>query len=109
MSDAPAEIPLLIPFATLPWRDLMLGVRDKRVELRGQILRLVEYTPEMPPHDCERGHVGMIIEGELEVALPSQTLLFRAGDGVHLPAGPEHRHRARALSNVVQALFVESP
>ena len=32
----------------------------------------------------------------------------RPGDGVFIPDGPEHRHRARTLTDTVTALFVES-
>jgi quercetin dioxygenase-like cupin family protein len=94
-------------FDRLDWQSPMQGVRC-RVEKRGdRQLRLVEYTEEMPPHWCEKGHVGMILEGDFEIEFPSGTQVFRRGDGVFIPPGHEHRHRARVLTKKVVAVFVE--
>ena len=68
-----------------------------------------EYAPEMEPHWCDRGHYGCILSGEFEIRFAERVLVFRAGNGVHIPSGAEHRHMARALSPVVRALFVEDP
>jgi quercetin dioxygenase-like cupin family protein len=68
---------------------------------------VVEYFPDMPPHWCEKGHVGYILEGEFEIEFDNTTHVFRQGDGLFIPDGAEHRHRARVLSDVVRAIFVE--
>ena len=73
----------------------------------GRRLRLVEYTPAMAAHWCEQGHTGYVLEGRLEVEFPAETVLFEPGDGVVIPAGPEHRHTGRALTDVVRVVFVE--
>ena len=70
-------------------------------------MRLVEYTGEMEPHWCDRGHVGMILKGRFEIEFDSGTLVFEEGDGVAIPDGAGHRHRARALTDVVRAVFIE--
>jgi quercetin dioxygenase-like cupin family protein len=53
------------------------------------------------------GHFGYILEGRFEIEFDSGTEIFEAGDGVFIPDGKEHRHRAKALGDIVRALFVE--
>jgi hypothetical protein len=96
-----------IVFDELDWDSPIPGVRQKIFEDGGRRVRLVEYTAEMEPHWCERGHYGCILDGEFEIEFDNATGIFRAGDGVFIPDGPEHRHRARVLTDVVRALFVE--
>jgi len=85
----------------------MDGVRHKVFPFQGRRLRLVEYSSEFEPHWCERGHVGQILEGRFQIEFNDGTEVFKAGDGVAIPDGPEHRHRATVLSGIVRALFVE--
>jgi quercetin dioxygenase-like cupin family protein len=86
----------------------MAGVRQKAF-LRGtQKLRLVEYTPAMPPHWCAKGHIGYILEGRLEIEFINGTYIFEQGDGIFIPDGAEHTHRAKALSDVARVVFVEN-
>jgi mannose-6-phosphate isomerase-like protein (cupin superfamily) len=61
----------------------------------------------MEPHWCEKGHVGYILEGRIEIRFDTVTLIFDRGDGILIPPGKEHRHLARALSDVVRAVFLE--
>ena len=96
-----------VDFGGLPWIHPMPGVRAKTMRQGPRQLRLVEYTPEMDPHWCEKGHYGCILEGEFEIRFDGGLRLFHGGDGVHIPAGAAHRHMARALTPVVRALFVE--
>lgn len=99
--------PYRVDFEALPWTSPMEGVRCKIHAEGDRRLRLVEYASTMPPHGCEKGHWGWILEGTFEIAFERETLVFRAGDGVFIPDGPEHRHRARSLTDTVTALFVE--
>jgi len=96
-----------IRFEDLPWQECAPGVRHKVVQRDQQLLRLVEYASGMPPHWCERGHVGQILEGTMEIEFASGTWTFEPGDGVDIPEGGAHRHRARILSEHVLAIFVE--
>jgi quercetin dioxygenase-like cupin family protein len=96
-----------IDFSALEWESPIPGVRHK-IAVEGDVkLRLVEYTPEMAPHWCSVGHVGQILDGVFEIEFDSGTQVFHSGDGVMIPSGEEHRHKARAQSDVVQAIFVE--
>ncbi len=96
-----------VDFESAPWDSPMPGVRHKVVEHGGRRLRLVEYTDEMEPHWCEKGHVGFILQGQFEIGFGDGTSVFGPGDGVFIPSGKEHRHMARVLSGPVRALFVE--
>lgn len=97
----------LVNLAALSWQSPAPGIRHKLHRVDSKILRLVEYSQEMQPHWCNRGHIGHIIEGSLELEFANGLYRFEAGDAVFIPPGPEHAHRAVALSPVVRALFVE--
>jgi quercetin dioxygenase-like cupin family protein len=96
-----------IDFTLLDWESLMPGARQKVVSRDGKKLRLVEYTREMSPHWCTNGHTGYIINGRFEIEFQDEVIIFEKGDGVFIPDGAEHKHRAKALTDVVRAVFVE--
>ena len=96
-----------IDFDSLEWESPIPGVRQKVFSEGKRRVRLVEYFPEMEPHWCERGHYGYILEGRFEIEFDGRTDILEAGDGVFIPDGREHRHRARVIGKVVRALFVE--
>lgn len=85
----------------------MSGLRFKAAVQGSKRLRLVEYSKEMEPHWCEKGHIGYVLDGRMEIRFDGETTAFSAGDGVFLPPGPEHKHMARMLSDVVRVVFVE--
>ena len=96
-----------IDFSSLEWESPMEGIRHKVFTDGHKKLRLVEYFPTMPLHWCQKGHFGYILEGNLQIEFDAVTRVFRQGDGVFIPDGATHRHRAKVLSDVVRAIFVE--
>jgi quercetin dioxygenase-like cupin family protein len=94
-------------FESVQWTFPMKGVRHKVFPFQGRSVRLVEYSSEMEPHWCERGHAGYILEGEFQIEFTDGTQIFVSGDGIAIPGGREHRHKATVLSAVVRAVFVE--
>jgi quercetin dioxygenase-like cupin family protein len=96
-----------IDFGCLDWVSPIPGVRHKVFEDGKRRVRLVEYTQGMEPHWCSRGHFGSILEGRFEIEFDDHTEIFETGDGVFIPNGEKHRHRARVLSPVVMVIFVE--
>lgn len=96
-----------IKFDDLEWSHPFVGVKDKSYVQDGKKLRLVEYSKEMPPHWCEKGHYGIILEGTFEIEYGNETLTYHKGDGVFIPNGAEHKHRARVIGEKVTALLVE--
>jgi quercetin dioxygenase-like cupin family protein len=97
-----------VPFDDLPWQTSPAGVRFKVQRDGARQLRLLEFTPAlMHPHWCVAGHMGYVVEGDLEIEFDDRVEAYRAGDGVLIPAGPSDRHRPRALSGRVRLIFVE--
>ncbi len=100
--------PYRVDFDGIDWESPIPGVRQKVVKVGTRQLRLVEYTKEMPPHWCEKGHWGYILDGRFEIEFPDGVKIFEPGDGVLIPNGHEHRHRARVLTELVRVVFVEN-
>jgi quercetin dioxygenase-like cupin family protein len=96
-----------VDFSCLEWESPMEGVRQKVLMDSGKRLRMVEYSPKMPQHWCEKGHFGYILEGRFEIEFERGTHIFNEGDGVFIPDGAAQRHRAKVLSDVVRVIFVE--
>jgi arsenate reductase (thioredoxin) len=98
-----------IAFADMPWQTTAAGVRAKSQIIGSQQLRLVEFTRDLDhPHWCQTGHIGYVLEGELEIEFEHGALTFRTGDGISIPAGSGDQHRPRAVSDVVRLIFVEA-
>jgi len=97
----------LVDLEALPWESPAQGIRHKLHRVADRALRLVEYSREMAPHWCSKGHVGHIVAGSLEIEFSTGTIRFEAGDLVFIPPGPEHAHRAVVLTPTATALFVE--
>lgn len=97
----------IIKFDSVEWNHPFEGIRDKSYTEDGKKLRLVVYSKEMPPHWCEKGHWGIILDGVFEIEYTNETLTYKKGDGVFIPNGAEHKHRARVIGEKVTALFTE--
>ncbi len=97
-----------VNFKELNWEELIEGVKSKISKYGNKQLRLVVYTKEMSPHWCEKGHYGYILDCKLEIEYQDEKIIYQTGDGVFIPDGKEHKHRAKALSEFVKAIFVEN-
>lgn len=96
-----------IDFGSISWEMPMRGVRHKVIKQRDKQLRLVEYTKDLEPHWCEKGHIGYVLEGQLEITFENERLVYNPGDGVFISSGKEHKHMGRVLSDFVRVVFVE--
>ncbi len=95
-------------FESMAWELPAVGVRFKAYEQGEKKLRLVEFAKEfVEPDWCTKGHIGLILEGEMEIDFDGDVILFKAGDGVFIPAGEEHKHKGRVLTDTVKAILVE--
>lgn len=74
-----------IDFTLLDWESPMDGVRQKVITHHGKKLRLIEFFKSMPPHWCERGHFGYIVDGRIEIEFQDGVRVFEQGDGVFIP------------------------
>jgi ethanolamine utilization protein EutQ (cupin superfamily) len=96
-----------VDFKSLPWALPMRGVRHKELVFGDRKLRLVEYSDKMESHWCERGHSGYILDGQIEIEFSDGVQTFKAGDGINIPGGSQYKHKARVLSGIVRAFFIE--
>lgn len=97
-----------VDFATLDWQSPAPGVRQKVCESPGRLLRLVEFSQEFREPDwCRKGHLGYVLEGEMEIDLAGTKVSYGPGDGICIPPGEAHRHKATVLSQTVRLILVD--
>ncbi|NQT02548.1 MAG: cupin domain-containing protein [Planctomycetes bacterium] len=100
--------PYRIDFESMAWESPADGVKVKAYEQDGKKLRLVEFSKEfVEPDWCTKGHIGYILEGQMEIDFDGDKEVFGPGDGVFIPAGQEHKHKGRVLTDKVKAILVE--
>jgi quercetin dioxygenase-like cupin family protein len=96
-----------VPFGTTDWSDVpatehpgATGVARWRTVEAGNIrVRMVEYSPGyLADHWCERGHVLLVLEGELLTELANgEQYVLRPGQSYHVADGAAP-HRSRTPS-----------
>ena len=96
-----------VDFKGIFWEKPIRGMRCKIKKREGKQLRLVEYSRDMEAHWCEKGHIGFVLEGKLEIRFDRETCLYVPGDGVFIPSGKEHRHMGIVKTDKVKVIFVE--
>ena len=97
-----------IDFKSMEWESPADGVRFKAYQQGGRKLRLVEFAKEfVEPDWCTKGHIGYILEGQMEIDFDGKIVAFGPGDGLFIPAGEEHKHKARVLTDKVKVIAVE--
>jgi hypothetical protein len=96
-----------VDFKSADWDSPIAGMRQKICKLGRQQLRLVEYSKELAPHWCEKGHVGYILQGQIEIEFACESQMYYSGDGISIPDGPEHKHKGQVISDTVTIVFVE--
>jgi len=97
----------IINFNNIDWESPIKSVKSKSYKYGSKQLRLVEYTKDMPPHWCSKGHYGYILEGEFEIEFTNEKIIYKKGDGVFIPDGEQHKHKGRAITDTVKVFFVE--
>jgi hypothetical protein len=97
-----------ISFESLPWQSKAAGQRFKAHTENGKRIRLLELTPEFVEASwCLKGHIGYVLDGVLELEFENDVTLYRPGDGIFIPSGDAHKHKARALTPLVSLVLVE--
>ena len=94
-------------FENLNWDIPSEGVKNKIFRQGNKQLRLVVFSKDMEPHWCETGHYGYVLEGQMEIEYEAEKVLYQTGDGIFIPPGFEHRHRAKVLTDFIKVIFVE--
>jgi quercetin dioxygenase-like cupin family protein len=97
-----------IEFDQMAWENTAPGARFKIFRQNGKQLRLVEFTNEfVEPAWCEKGHVGIVLAGELEVEFKDRVLRYPEGAAIFIQSGQEYGHKARAVTSTVRLFLVE--
>lgn len=97
-----------VDFAALEWQSPAPGVRQKVHEISGYRLRLVEFSREFREADwCRKGHLGYVLQGELEIDFNGTKVRYGTGDGLCIPAGKAHQHKAAVLGQSVCLILMD--
>lgn len=97
-----------VNFAALDWHSPALGVRQKVFASPGRRLRLVEFSREFCEDSwCRKGHLGYVLEGELEIDFAGTKVNYGPGDGICIPPGEAHQHKASVLGQTVRLILVD--
>jgi quercetin dioxygenase-like cupin family protein len=97
-----------VPFEEMPWEQLRPDVRQKIYCNGSRQIRIVEFdTSNSPENWCESGHIGYVLRGGLRIDFNGQVISFGPGDGLFIPAGAEHQHRAVEIQRGTQLLMIE--
>jgi quercetin dioxygenase-like cupin family protein len=79
-----------INFDQIEWDNKSARMRVKRVLRNGKQLRLVEIGPDSSEaYWCEEGHIGYVLEGELETNVNGSVERLTSGDGLFIPSGKQ--------------------
>ena len=97
-----------VEFDSIEWTSPAAGVRYKAFEHGGRKLRLVEFARDFVEADwCTKGHIGYLLKGRMQVDFSGTVVEFKAGDGIFIPAGPEHKHKAKVLTDIALVVLAE--
>jgi len=94
-------------FKDISWVSPMEGINFKALKDDKKQLRLVEYSNNMEPHWCNKGHMGYVLQGEMEIVFDNEKIIVSTGDGLLIPDGEKHRHMAKVLSDKAILIMVE--
>ena len=97
-----------VDFDSMAWQAGRPGVRHKVYQEGSRLIRLVEFdTNEGDPHWCDRGHIGLVLAGGLDIEFDGTVLSFSAGDGLFIPPGAASSHRGLTIAPGTRLILVE--
>jgi quercetin dioxygenase-like cupin family protein len=95
-------------FQDISWESPIPGARFKSFEQDGKRLRLVEFSEELVEPDwCIKGHIGYVLTGEMEINFNGKIVSYKAGDGIFIPSGENHKHMVTVRRGTVRIVLVE--
>jgi len=98
--------PYRIDFQTMPWDAPAVGIRFKAYEHNGRRLRLAEFTREFAEPDwCTKGHIGYVLEGQMEIDFDGEAIMLGPGDGLFIQPGD--KHTAKVITDTAKVILVE--
>lgn len=97
-----------LAFSELEWAAIAPGAREKVFERGGKRMRLLEFSRAfIEPEWCRKGHVGVVLQGILELDFDGRSERFNPGDGLFILAGETGKHKARSISERVTLFLVD--
>jgi hypothetical protein len=97
-----------VMFESLDWQSPIHGARFKAFRSGTKQLRLVEFTSEfVEPDWCENGHIGFVIQGELEIDFHGRLVRYPEGSGIFITSGSASGHKGRSITPTVLLFLVE--
>jgi hypothetical protein len=97
-----------VQFDSMEWQNGIHGARFKAFCSGAKQLRLLEFTSEfVEPDWCEKGHVGFVVQGELEIDFHGHLVRYPEGSGIFIPSGAKSGHKARSITPTVLLFLVE--
>lgn len=95
-----------VDFGSMSWETPAVGIRFKAYQQGGRKLRLVEFTREfVEPHWCTNGHIGYVLEGQMEIDFNGKKVVFGAGDGMFILM--DKKHKAKVITDLAKVILVE--
>ena len=95
-------------FESLDWQSPMPGARFKVYRDGNKQVRLLEFTSGfVEPDWCAKGHVGLVLHGELEIDFHGSLVRYPEGSAIFIPAGEANGHKARSIAPRTQLFLVE--
>jgi quercetin dioxygenase-like cupin family protein len=59
------------------------------------------------PDWCRKGHIGYVLEGQMEVNFDGKVIVFGPGDGIFIPSGEGHKHKGTVITEAAKVVLVE--
>ncbi|MDD5542783.1 MAG: cupin domain-containing protein [Acidobacteriia bacterium] len=92
-------------FFQLDWNETSPGITQKGFESDGSRFRLVQYAVDAKHEEwCARGHIGLVLDGEIEFETPEEKLRIKSGEAFEIPEGTPHR--AKNVASVPSRFFL---
>ena len=84
----------LIRFEDLEWTSPKKGVDEKLYSDGNKRMRLVRFNEDFIEEDwCLKGHVGLVLDGEMTIDFNGTTQAYKKGDGLWIREGRSSKHK----------------
>ncbi len=82
----------VLKFGEMPWVNVSELVRQKIIQHDGRRVRLLQIKPGFAEPDwCMRGHLGIVLQGSIEIEFDDGVKRFSTGDGLMVSSGVPHK------------------
>lgn len=97
-----------VDFEKLEWVEVSNGMLEKSFSNAGKKLRVVEISQEFHEADwCKKGHIGVVLNGSLEIEFDGRREKYEQGDGIFILAGEVDKHKAKVSTGKARLVFME--